>query len=187
MQLLPGNMPGSIARILSSGAARRGAKGAAYTYPGLTRDFVYPVLFFNQDQPRLNAGVNREEASKAALAQSLEEHNNAILAGGELAEKALKSWWPGEDAKPRVDFTPSSSAISDVKILPNNLIAVRWKNKGKWYTYRGGNNPRESSEIAKELLTSPSIGRAVAAREGKKGVINPELGWFGRAHYNPNY
>lgn len=185
-QLLP-NMAGGISRILSAGTASRGLKGKSLTYPGLTADFDYPVNFVGGDVPFLNASVNRELAAEGALAQTLDNHNEALRIGGEPMERALRSWWPGEDTRPRVEFTPGSSAVSGVKILPNNKIAVQWKNRGKWYTYRGGSNPRESSEIAKELLTAPSIGRAVAARNGKDGVINPNLGWFGRAHYDPNY
>lgn len=186
MSILPGMMTGRVSRILNAAADKR-LPGSAFTYPGLTSEFIYDMNFVDQDEPFMNSSLNRELASRGALAQGLEEHNMALKQGGKQLEKALESWWPNEDLKPRVNFTPGSSAISGVKILPNNKIAIQWKNKGKWYTYQGGNNPRESSEIAKELLTAPSIGRAVAARKGKNGKINPNLGWFGRAHYDPNY
>lgn len=193
MNILPGAMlsGGRVSRVLNAAANRR-LPGSAFTYPGLTDEFIYPVVHVDQDVPFMNASLNREIASRGALAQSLEEHNEALMRGGEKLEKALESWWPNEDRKPREDFTPGSSAISGVKILPNNKIAVQWKNRGKWYTYLGGSNPRETSEFAKELLTAPSIGRAVAARTGKKNpdgtkTINPNFGWFGRAHYDANH
>lgn len=193
LNMLPGVMlsGGKASKILNAAANKR-LPGSAFTYPGLTDEFVYDVNFVDQDSPFMNETLNRELASRGALAQSLEEHNAALAQGGSAAEKFLESWWPTEDRQPRVNFTPGSSAISGVKILPNNKIAVQWKNRGKWYTYLGGNNPRESSEFAKELLTAPSIGRAVAARKGKKNTdgtrtINPNLGWFGRAHYDANH
>lgn len=194
MSLLPGVgmfTGGKMSKVLSASAGKK-LPGAAFTYPGLTSDFNYPMIYVGGDTPYENSSLNRELASKGALSQSLEEHNKALATGGPAGEKSLQSWWPGEDVQPRVDFTPGSSAVSGVKILPNNKIAVQFRGGGKWYTYLGGSNPRESSEVAKELLTAPSIGRAVAGREGKKNkdgsrTINPNFGWFGRAHYDRNH
>ena len=190
--LLGGALGGGGAR---AAGALRGAKasevlkGAALTYPGLTDSFVYPVIyapnaggFANE-----NASIDRNLTFRYPLAQTLEEHNRAVANG---TEKQLESWWPGEDRQPRQDFHPSSSAVSDIRIMPDNTIQIRWGGKGKFYTYRGGTNPRESSEIAKELLTAPSIGRALP-RNGKKrhngkadykGTPDANIGFWGRRY-----
>lgn len=201
ISLLPGIIMGGgitgngVSRIIGQAADKR-LKGAAYTYPGLTRNFNYPITYVPNSPTWVeNATLNRSLASKGALAQSLEEHNQALMAGGPAAEKALQSWWPGEDVKPRVEFTPGSSAVSNVKILPNNKIQVRWGNKGKWYTYKGGRNVRETSEFVKDLLTAPSIGRALPRNgkyahngpDDKDGYLDKNVGFWGREHYDPNW
>lgn len=179
-----------VARL--GGAGRRPTvtdvlKGAALTYPNLPQAFVYPIVY--QPSPggyaNDNASIDRGAAIYAPLAQTLDEHNAAVKNGG---EKLLESWWPGQDAKPRVDFHPSSSAVSDVRIMPDNSIQIRFGGKGKFYTYRGGANPRESSLITKDLLTAPSIGRALVrnghyrhnGKEDKTGTPDPNIGWWGR-------
>lgn len=184
----------SAPAVRLGGPARRATvadvlKGAALTYPGLTQEFVYPMIY----QPDAggyandNQSIDRAAAAAYPLAQTLEEHNAAIARGD---EKLLESWWPGEDTKPRVDFHPSSSAVSDVKIMPDNTIQIRFGNKGKYYTYRGGSNPRESSLIAKDLLTAPSIGRALVrnghkrhnGKSDKEGTPDANIGWWGRRY-----
>ena len=164
-------------------------KGAALTYPGLTEAFVYPIVY--QPNPggyaNDNGSIDRGAAIYSSLAQTLDEHNAAVKNG---TEPSLESWWPGKDTKPRIDFHPSSSAVSDVRIMPDNTIQVRFGGKGKFYTYRGGSNPRESSLIAKDLLTAPSIGRALVRdghnrHNGKKdraGTPDANIGWWGRRY-----
>lgn len=190
--LLVGGALGAGAR---SAGALRGAKasdvlkGAALTYPGLTENFVYPIVYAPNPggYANENASIDRNLTFRYPLAQTLEEHNRAVADG---TEKQLESWFPGEDTKPRKDFHPSSSAVSDIRIMPDNTIQIRWGGKGKFYTYRGGANPRESSEIAKELLTAPSIGRALP-RNGKKrhngkadyrGTPDANIGFWGRRY-----
>ena len=164
-------------------------KGAALTYPGLTQEFVYPMVYqpdaggFAND----NRDIDRSAAIAYPLAQTLEEHNAAVARGD---EKLLESWWPGTDTKPRANFHPSSSAVSDVKIMPDNTIQIRFGGKGKFYTYRGGSNPRESSLIAKDLLTAPSIGRALVrnghmrhnGKSDREGTPDANIGWWGRRY-----
>lgn len=189
--LLVGGALGAGAR---SAGALRGAKasdvlkGAALTYPGLTENFVYPIEYVttSDGRPNMNRRLDRNLIFRYPLAQTLEEHNRAVADG---TEKQLESWFPGEDTQPRKDFHPSSSAVSDIRIMPDNTIQIRWGGKGKFYTYRGGANPRESSEIAKELLTAPSIGRALPRNgkrrhygKGTKGTADPNIGWWGRRY-----
>lgn len=175
---------GTLRRAMASDVL----KGSALTYPGLTENFVYPIEYSPDFATYgMNAHIDRNLTHRYPLAQTLDEHNRAIADG---TEKLLESWWPGEDTKPREDFHPSSSAVSDVRIMPDNTIQIRWGGKGKFYTYRGGSNPRESSEIAKDLLTAPSIGRALPrngrlAHNGKsdrKGTPDANIGWWGRRY-----
>lgn len=191
VNLLPGlvssriGMGGRVMRSLERGAQKR-VPGAAFTYPKLSGEFNYPIVYVGGDVPYMNASLNRGASENSSRAQTLEEHNRALAAGGIAAERALESWWPNQDTQPRVPFTPGSSAISGVKILPNNKIQVQFRGGGKWYTYKGGSNPLEASLAAKTLLESPSIGRALSARNGKKGIINPNLGYWARNHYDPS-
>ena len=197
LQLLPGIMlgGGNIARTIEGAAVKKGLKGAAMTYPGLTQNFIYPIVpYSSKESWANNNGVQRGVAEKAAKAQSLEEHNRALMAGGPAAERMLQSWWPGEDTQPRENFTPSSSAVRGVRILPNNKIQIQFRDGGKWYTYRGGSNPREASEAAHALLTAPSIGRSLPRNgrnrhdyPGSEGIPDSEVGWWGRNHYDPNW
>ena len=189
--LLLGGVLGAGARsagVLRGAKASDVLKGAALTYPGLTEIFEYPVIYAPNagGYANENASIDRNLTFRYPLAQTLEEHNRAIADG---TEKQLESWFPGEDTKPRADFHPSSSAVSDIRIMPDNTIQIRWGGKGKFYTYRGGSNPRESSEIAKELLTAPSIGRALPRNgkrrhygKGTKGTLDANIGWWGRRY-----
>ena len=212
--LLPGffNPSRGIGRAVASGLSRRKLQGSAFDYPELTEDFYYG----NPDgtltlpdtktwvdgketvRPAMNVGINRGDAG-AALVQTLQQHNKAVANG---TERQLMQWWPGEDTQPRVMFNPTSTAVKGVRITKDNKIQVQFRSgDGKWYTYKGGNDLRETTDIAKELLTAPSIGRAVARMAwGKyptkyrhtdsKDLLgpkerDPELGWWGSAHYDP--
>ena len=124
-----------------------------------------------------NALFNAAEA-EAALAQTQQEHNDALnkylmatqyppavrKMMGEQIEKNLVKWNPNEDRKPRRPLTPSSSVISDLKILPNNNIAVKFngrgpKGRGEYYEYRGGATVQEAAQEVLKLLHGGSLGR----------------------------
>lgn len=128
-----------------------------------------------------NAMLQVGVADKAARMQTLREHNDAInkflkpgqsksermeaLRKGKQAEKELLSFWA--DKKPRVNYTPSSSAVEAIRITPGNRIEVKWrgkpskKNPSGWYTFLPSATPFEASEAFKSLVMAPSIGRAV--------------------------
>lgn len=128
-----------------------------------------------------NAMLQVGVADKAARMQTLREHNDAInqflkpgqskaermeaIRKGKQAEKELLSFWA--DKKPRVNYTPSSSAIEAIRITPENRIQVKWrgkpskKNPSGWYTFLPSATPFEASEAFKSLVMAPSIGRAV--------------------------
>ena len=198
LQMLPGIMlgGGNFSRAIEKAAAKKGLKGAAMTYPGLTREFVYPITYVANSPTWVNnATLDRNIAPEALRSQTLEEHNRALMEGGDVAERALVSWWPNEDGTVRQNPTPGSSAVSGVKILPNNKIQVQFRGGGKWYTYRGGKNPYEASMVAEELLTAPSIGRmmnrngklAHTSPTDKDGHIDNSVGAWARRHYDPNW
>ena len=124
-----------------------------------------------------NALFNAAEA-EAALAQTQEEHNDALnkyLAAmqyppavretmGKQIEKNLVKWNPKEDRKPRRPLTPSSSVISELKILPNNNIGIKFngngpKAGGQYYEYRGGSTVQEAAQEVLNLLRGGSLGR----------------------------
>lgn len=128
-----------------------------------------------------NAMLQVGVADKAARMQTLREHNDALnqflkpgqskaermeaIRKGKQAEKELLSFWA--DKKPRVNYTPSSSAIEAIRITPKNRIQVKWrgkpskKNPSGWYTFLPSATPFEASEAFKSLVMAPSIGRAV--------------------------
>ena len=187
-------------------------KGGAFVYPDLGKEFWYMQDTEKGGQgttinghetwlPALNSSLDRNNLG-AGLAQSLQEHNQAIAGG---YEKTLEEWWPDEDVRPRKEFNPSSSAVKSVKITTDGKIQVQWHGKnGKWYTYRGGKDLRDTSRIVMDLLSSPSIGRALI-RKGEKawpnsrhlnangdvdetiGVPDPNIGFWGRKHFDPTW
>ena len=122
-----------------------------------------------------NAMLQVGVADKAARMQTLREHNDAInqflkpgqtkaermeaIRKGKQAEKELLSFWA--DKKPRVNYTPSSSAVEAIRITPENRIEVKWRKGPKWYTFLPSATPFEASEAFKSLVMAPSIGRAV--------------------------
>ena len=198
LQMLPGIMlgGGNFSRAIEKAAAKKGLKGAAMTYPGLTRDFIYPITYVANSPTWVNnATLDRNIAPEALRSQTLEEHNRTLMEGGDVAERALVSWWPNEDGTVRQNPTPGSSAVSGVKILPNNKIQVQFRGGGKWYTYKGGKNPYEASMAAAELLQAPSIGRmmnrngklAHTSPTDKDGYIDKSVGAWARRHYDPNW
>ena len=155
-----------------------------------------------------NAMLQVGVAEEAARMQTLQEHNDAInqflkpgqtkaermeaIRKGKQAEKELLSFWA--DKKPRVNYTPSSSAVEAIRITPENRIQVKWrgkpskKNPSGWYTFLPSTTPFKASEAFQALVTAPSIGRAVypvVSRPLKK--FNPYINnnW-NKKHYDPS-
>lgn len=201
LSALPGLVQGGrMANILNAAAGKK-LKGATFTYPAMTNDFYYPMVAdvrstvvngHKTKLPALNFGIDRANQA-AALVQDLGAHNVAVANGN---ESELEQWWPGKDVKPRRVIHPTSSAVNGIRINKNGTVSVKFINGSKWYTYQAGRDIRESSEMAKDLLTSPSIGRALV-RKGKFAhadskdltapkVADPNVGWWGRKYYNPD-
>ena len=201
---LPGvAAPGNAVVRAASRTLPSNLKGAAFEYPKLSDDFYYMrdsqrgghATTIDGKQtwvPAMNAGLDMNNLD-AGLAQSLQEHNQAVNGG---YENTLDEWWPNKDRRPRKEFNPNSSAVKGVKIGTDGNIYVQWHGKnGKWYRYRGGKDLRDTSRIAMQLLSAPSIGRALV-RKGKlahpdskdltgKPTPDPNIGFWGRKQFDP--
>lgn len=140
--------------------------------------FLYDVIYV-PGAAQCNALRNRAE-NDAALAQTQQEHNDALntyLAAvnyppavremmGKQIEKNLAKWNPKEDTKPRRPLTPSSSAISEIKINPDNTIGIKYGPNSKSYTFRGGNTVQEAAQEVLKLINSGSIGKELSKNGG---------------------
>lgn len=134
--------------------------------------------------PQHNARLNRA-LSQAAYMQTEKEHNDALtyylkrlprnanvamvneaVRKGIMRERELRRFWAGNRTL-REYISPSSSAVSEIRIDGANNVVVRFGKNPKRYTYRGGSNPYEAAREAAKLALSPSIGRAVAGIWGK--------------------
>lgn len=193
MGLLPG-IAGGGASVVKRAAGRSLAKagiGGAFDYPKLTGYFNYDVDNVKQGNttkigghetvlPAMNGTTMARGDINAALAQSLQEHNRAVQSG---TEKELEEWWPNEDTRPRKTLHPKSTAINGIRITKGGNIQIQWNGKsGKWYTYRGGDDIRQTSERVKDLMLYPSIGRALAHGKGRE---NATYVWPNSKHINP--
>lgn len=182
---------------MTAGESRGGTLGGAASriMGGLSPDtatdypseptFYYDMVY-KAGEPYNNASLNRGEAQLAGRMQTLEEHNRALnkyvtpgmdpiqkrwaIEKGKEEEARLPSFW--KDSKPRRSITPGSSAVSGVRINNDNTISVQFGGKGKWYTYSGGPTRFEASLAAKDLITAPSIGRAINSKSGFWGTTH---------------
>ena len=206
--LLPGLVSAPVAGAAKGGLAKTILAGGAYTYPEMTEEFKpysHDIGFGGTTTtaegasgksvktvlPAMNGSTIDRSTINAVLAQTLEQHNKAVQLGN---EDSLMEWWPGKDNKPRKEVHPVSTAVQGIKINPDNTISIQFRNGSKWYTYKGGSNPREASEAVKDLLLFPSIGRALP-RNGRKawgdskhiidkhGTPDSNVGEWGRQHY----
>ena len=121
-----------------------------------------------------NAGLNRGVNPLVYDQQTEEAHNAALnaymgmpripeataLAMGRTDERSLPSFW--DDAALRQDVHPTSSAISHIRITPDNRIEVQWGNFPKTYSYRGGPTRAAAAKEAAQLVQSNSLGRTLA-------------------------
>mgnify|MGYP006923224252 CR=1 FL=1 len=153
-----------------------------------------------KDAPN-NADLQRHTAQKAAKMQELEEHNRALkqflrpwqskserieaIRKGKEAEKNLWSFWA--DDRPRINYTPSSSAVESIRITPDNRVQVKWRKGPKWYDFLAAADPYHASEAFHALVTAPSIGRAVwpILTRNIKGERKNNLGWWNMTHFDP--
>lgn len=173
--------PGSIGTGISSRVLEGASPYTVTDYPK-PRKFVYDVDYI-AGPPQNNAEYKGNPNPAAMRMQTIQEHNRALnkylrpgmgplerraaIEKGKEEEKKLDSFWT-DDAHPRRGVRSSSSAVSDVHINPDGTLSVRFRDKGKWYTYRGGADPYEAAMSAHDLVTAPSMGKA----------INKNTGWW---------
>lgn len=154
------------------------APGSYHTY-----DVQHMVTDGKADMNSVGRGF-KPLIESAGRMQTLKEHNDALtkfirpgmskaelqfaIEEGRKAEKELPQFWNESDEKVnphRAQFGVSSSAVSGIRLTPEGSVQVRWRNKkgkdSQWYTYRQYPDVQQASVAAQELLSSPSIGRAV--------------------------
>lgn len=145
---------------------------------------------------QMNRMLMQQTADEYAPRQTLAEHIAALrryvrpgmnpaqmkeaLRRGKEYEQSLPQWW--DDDRPRKNFTPSSSAVSGIRITPDNKIQIRFGKGSKWYSYRGGENPGAAANEVQKLIgkNGQSIGRNLV----RKSKV---FGQWAREHYLPGY
>lgn len=172
-------------RYMGTGTATRILEGAA---PGTVADYPKPRKFvydidYKEVGPNYNSEYRGNPNPAAMRMQTIQEHNRALnkyirpgmnplelraaIEKGKEEERKLDSFWT-DDSRPRRPVRSSSSAVSDVVINTDGTLSIRFRDKGNWYTYRGGADPYEAAMAAHDLVTAPSLGKA----------INPVNGWW---------
>jgi len=173
-------------RSIGTGTATRILEGAASgTVAGYPKpnEFTYDVDYVATSGPQNNAEYKRNPNPRAMRMQTIQEHNRALnkyirpgmdplelraaIEKGKEEEQKLDSFWT-DDSRPRRPVRSSSSAVSNVVINTDGTLSIRFRDKGNWYTYRGGADPYEAAMAAHDLVTAPSLGKA----------INPVNGWW---------
>lgn len=135
-----------------------------------------------------NAMLVRDGNLQAFIRQSEAEHkallnqymNNPDIPKDRAARLGIQNekndvkWWNDKD--PRRPVTPSSSCVKRARIGSNGDIYITFgSNTGKEYQYEGSPDPVKASRVLYELVTSPSIGRAVNSWTGYWGTRHTYL------------
>lgn len=160
-----GDLGGAAAAILSGGSGEK-----------LNHNFNYDINYIPGDAQN-NAMLEQAMATMYGYRQTPEEHAAALKRGN---ESELTQWW--DDDRPRANFTPSSSAVSGIRITPSGIIQIRFARGNKWYSYRGGPTANAAAEEAMKLIgkRGQSIGRNLLRKSSKYGE-------WARDHYLPGY
>lgn len=162
----------------------------------LGHNFNYDINYIEND-PQNNRMLQYQTGQEYGPRQTLAEHIAALrryvrpgmnpaqmkeaLRRGKEYEQNLPQWW--DDDRPRKNFTPSSSAVSGIRITPDNKIQIRFGRGTKWYSYRGGSTPGEAAEEAMKLIgVQESIGRNMCSKSKNNAV-----GKWAKAHLLPGY
>ena len=176
-QMIAGMILGGMSPV--AGRLGGGSMGNGYPKP---RKFVYDIDF-KEVGPNNNSEYRGNPNPRAMRMQTIQEHDRALnkyirpgmsplelraaIEKGKEEERKLDSFWT-DDSRPRRNVRSSSSAVSDVVINTDGTLSIRFREKGNWYTYRGGADPYEAAMAAHDLVTAPSLGKA----------INPVNGWW---------
>ena len=145
---------------------------------------------------QMNRMLMQQTADEYAPRQTLAEHVAALrryvrpgmnpaqmkeaLRRGKEYEESLPQWW--DDDRPRKNFTPSSSAVSGIRITPDNRIQIRFGKGSKWYSYRGGENPGAAAKEVQKLIGKN--GQSIGQNLVRKSKV---FGQWAREHYLPGY
>lgn len=185
------------AMAILSGLGGPGASGADVSdkATSIGHNFNYDLNYI-PGAPQENRMLLQNVANEAILRQTPEEHMKALtryvrpgmtpdekrkaLQRGKEYEESLLSWW--DDDRPRRNFTPSSSAVSGIRITPDNKIQIRFGRGSKWYSYRGGATPNQAAIELKKLIgtNGQSIGRNLVRK-------SKTFGQWAKDHYLPGY
>ena len=188
---------GSARSILSGlgGSSGVSTAGTGDKVNSIGHNFNYDLNYI-PGPAQENRMLMQNIANEAILRQTPEEHTRALtkyvrpgmtpaeqkiaLQRGKEYEESLLSWW--DDDRPRRNFTPSSSAVSGIRITPDNRIQIRFGRGGKWYSYRGGATPNQAAIELKKLIgtNGKSIGRALCRK-------SKNFGQWARDHYLGGY
>jgi len=197
--------------LFGSGASAAGGVGAMTLLSGvgggpsvedgsdkaesLGHNFNYDLNYI-PGPAQMNRMLMQQTADEYAPRQTLLEHVNALrryvrpgmnpaqmkeaLRRGKEYEQSLPQWW--DDDRPRKNFTPSSSAVSGIRITPDNKIQIRFGNGSKWYSYRGGENPGAAAKEVQKLIGKN--GQSIGQNLVRKSKV---FGQWAREHYLPGY
>ena len=151
-------------------------------------DFDAGVIYV-PGPPQNNAMLVRSpENLEAFIRQSEQEHSEALnkfmdepdipkdraARLGVRNEAALNKWWNDKD--PRRPATPSSSCVKRARIGANgDIYIVFGSNPNKEYQYEGSSDPVTASQMLRDLVAAPSIGRAVNSWTGEWGTRHTYL------------
>lgn len=179
----------------SGGSSGVSTAGTGDKVDSIGHNFNYDLNYI-PGRAQNNGMLMQNIADEAILRQTPEEHMRALtkyvrpgmtpaeqkiaLQRGKEYEESLLSWW--DEDRPRRNFTPSSSAVSGIRITPDNRIQIRFGMGGKWYSYRGGATPNQAAFELKKLIgkRGNSIGRALCRK-------SKEFGQWARDHYLSGY
>lgn len=198
--------------LFGSGASAAGGVGAMTLLSGvgggpsvddgsdkvdsLGHNFNYDLNYIPGPEKQMNRMLMQQTADEYAPRQTLLEHVNALrryvrpgmnpaqmkeaLRRGKEYEQSLPQWW--DDDRPRKNFTPSSSAVSGIRITPDNRIQIRFGKGSKWYSYRGGATPGDAAKEVQKLIgkNGQSIGQNLVRK-------SKTLGQWAKDHYLPGY
>lgn len=181
VQMMAGMILGGMSPVVGQLGGRSIGTGTGYPKPN--NKFTYDVDYVATNGPQNNAEYKRNPNPRAMRMQTIQEHDRALnkyirpgmdplelraaIEKGKEEERKLDSFWT-DDSRPRRPVRSSSSAVSNVVINTDGTLSIRFRDKGNWYTYRGGADPYEAAMAAHDLVTAPSLGKA----------INPVNGWW---------
>lgn len=201
----------AVISVFGSGASAAGGVGAMTLLSGvgggpsvedgtdkaesLGHNFNYDLNYI-PGPAQMNRMLMQQTADEYAPRQTLLEHVNALrryvrpgmnpaqmkeaLRRGKEYEQSLPQWW--DDDRPRKNFTPSSSAVSGIRITPDNKIQIRFGKGSKWYSYRGGENPGAAAKEVQKLIGKN--GQSIGQNLVRKSKV---FGQWAREHYLPGY